>query len=162
MIRLLFISFCFAYLSFADNFIKSEAWAKEDEYLIDSRFPNDQLPAKTPLTMPKTPLPPIEPIYRDEPSASAPQTEPIFEPTTTDDRAEALFWIQIGAFSNPQNASDFSRKLIERGYDAKVFAKELNRVAVGPYVSVNQAEEALYNVRLFEPNAFITKAEHFK
>ncbi|MDR2151783.1 MAG: SPOR domain-containing protein [Helicobacteraceae bacterium] len=161
MIRFLCLSVCCAAVLVADNFINSEAWAKEDESLIDRRFPSQDL-SNLPLTMPKTPLPSIEPIFGDEAIGETAQSEPIFEPAPPPNNGKigdgetGSFWIQIGAFANAQSADDLSRKLTAEGYVAKVFAKELNRVAVGPFESANQAEASLYRIRTIYADAFIT------
>ncbi|MDR1452289.1 MAG: SPOR domain-containing protein [Helicobacteraceae bacterium] len=164
MPRLLGLAICAVCLSFADNFIESKAWVQEDSLLIDQGFPVEESVAKPPLTMPKTPLPSIEPILQNETGRVAPPREPNFqiEEKSAQGETSPAFWVQIGAFANAQSAIDLGAILTAQGYNVEVFAKDLSRVVIGPYASVNEAEDSLRQVKASEPDAFITTTERLK
>ncbi|MDR1910731.1 MAG: SPOR domain-containing protein [Helicobacteraceae bacterium] len=146
---------------YADNFIDPNVWTTSEDNVI---VVDQDLP---PITMPKTPLPSIEPIFPEEIDVQNTQSAaPIVKkPIVTNVRPEPIadeFWVQMGAFADAQGAAKLENSLIASGYAAKTFGGDLNRVAVGPYASRRQAEESLYNLREIEAAAFLTTANRLR
>ncbi|MDR2033357.1 MAG: SPOR domain-containing protein [Helicobacteraceae bacterium] len=151
-----FVAFFVAAL-YADNFIDPNVWTTNDDNVI---VVDQDLP---PITMPKTPLPSIEPIFPEEIDVQNTQSAaPIAKKPIRPDPIADEFWVQMGAFADAQSAARLENSLIASGYAAKTFGGDLNRVAVGPYASRRQAEESLYNLRELEAAAFLTTANRLR
>ncbi|MDR2639378.1 MAG: SPOR domain-containing protein [Helicobacteraceae bacterium] len=161
MLRLLCAPLCFTCLLFADNFIDSKAWAADnDTQVIDRGLPSE---SALPLTMPKTPLPAVEPIVEEKVAGGGNQNlEPVFEIEDAAPASQASFWVQVGAFISAQAAADLAARFEEEGFNAQIFTKELNRVAVGPFASVNQAEASLRRIRAIKADAFIATIDRLR
>ncbi|MDR2904678.1 MAG: SPOR domain-containing protein [Helicobacteraceae bacterium] len=143
--------------AFADNFIEDSAWTN------------------TGVTMPKTPLPPIEsveqaisqeqvitpdipPDFRAAPAQRyAPPPRAEQPPVMAGSKLE--FWVQVGAFADLANANSLASKIRSQGYNSRVFPSDLNRVAVGPYLTRDQAERARNAIRSIKPDAFLTTGD---
>jgi len=75
------------------------------------------------------------------------------QPTAQD---QDLFWIQVGAFSSPQNANSVAETYREKGYNSIVIdplptdRRKIYRVRLGGYPTREQAEKARSELALAE------------
>ena len=75
--------------------------------------------------------------------------------------AGEAYTVQAGAFSDRENAGEFSAKLREKGYPSYVRASSLGQgvvvyfVAVGRYSSRSEAEETAERLMAEDVNAFV-------
>ncbi|GHS88700.1 hypothetical protein FACS189487_07510 [Campylobacterota bacterium] len=139
----------------ADNFVNPDSWGAQ---------------------MPKTPLPPIEPIgskpVEEIKSVPVVPTATTVVPEVNGDRtndrtidrtimavSKLEFWVQVGAFSDSANALSLVNKLKSNGYNSRTFPSDLNRVAVGPYITKDQADRALDAIKTIAADAFLTTPE---
>jgi cell division protein FtsN len=110
--------------------------------------------SEKPATRIDTTLPPPRNVTPPKPP-TPPSGSVISEPVMTVSKLE--FWVQMGAFSNPESAKVIEAKLKGMGLNAKVFpSNDLNRVAVGPYATHDQASKALAALKEIEAEAFLT------
>lgn len=141
MKKLLF--FAVAISLWADNFVDLNPPVRADSMIPEERKV----------------LPPIEPIFTEEPIV-------INEPPKTENRSSTLdqigFWVQVGAYEKLDGAKSQERLLRSQGETARIFSSELHRVAVGPYSSKDAALKKMIELQKIDSEAFLTTTKNLQ
>ncbi len=109
--------------------------------------PADEEPAPQ-VTQPKAEEPAAEPVAKDEPVEDEPvEEEPVAEPVRQPPPASTtgMWAVQLGSFSNKDNAEKLAADLRKQGYAAflsqlQTDAGQLHRVRIGPQKDRESAE----------------------
>ncbi|MDC0349346.1 SPOR domain-containing protein, partial [Alphaproteobacteria bacterium] len=97
--------------------------------------------------------PPTQESYppAQEKSALPPSPEESFAPVEQVAPPGETFYVQAGVFGNPKNAQKLAQKLESIGSvesaEITIKGRDLNRVRVGPFTSIGDADRALEQVK---------------
>jgi|ERR1051326_8231589 nucleoid DNA-binding protein len=84
---------------------------------------------------------------------SKPEVKTIAKPNHK--KSSGHFHVIGGAFSVPENAEKFKKKLEKQGYNAIIFEKKLQFVSYGSYATREEALEALDKIRATQSDAWL-------